>query len=334
MPANIFGNRGVFYREPAWHQEGEVILNMLTPLEALPRIEYDVVRAPLYAHMGEGFDFDLRIPERDAIIRLPTKDDNQYRVFGQAGHKWLLITPRVAAEAMEKYFLLPDGKPVPVETMGALGYGEDFFVTAQLPTSSIKGDEVNNYIFTAVPMGGDTRMGIYETPTRVVCWNTYNCGKYTATESHVLDHTADIHHQMRVIYTGLYERKLKAIEKRDEALNFLAGRGFTPEHRQVLLDKLYPLPILDESIFEAEELEKLYNLRKRFAEDRRDAFDALYGGEARGSEHLSFKGTMYGAFNSIVELEDYVKGVNLQRIITNHRKNDAFNLLMGLAVGV
>src|SRR6188508_1418367 len=169
MAHNLFGDRFADARQPAWHELGQVFEKEVSATEALNQIgRYEVRLAEATA---DGVSLD-----RMAILRDPTTDDPETRVFGIVGNDYALITPEDVCTIFDEHV----GKPI--ETIGALGFGETFFVSTYLPTLDVKGDEIENYLLVSNPMTGLQSAEVRVTPVRVVCQNTLIASDRVATQ--------------------------------------------------------------------------------------------------------------------------------------------------------
>jgi len=73
-------------------------------------------------------------------LRNPTTDDPETRVFGIVGADYHLVTPDDFVSIWDERV----GRPI--ETIGALGFGETFFISTTLPKMDVRGDEVEFYL--------------------------------------------------------------------------------------------------------------------------------------------------------------------------------------------
>ncbi|KKL93629.1 hypothetical protein LCGC14_1872830, partial [marine sediment metagenome] len=129
MPASLFGERFLSYREPAWHRLGLVLDEPITALKAFRKMgPYEVKLIPLSA-VGMT---DVEIPHR-AIVRTGTNDDPNNRVFGIVSEDYVLIQPKEFCEIWDEHVAEP------IETIGALQQGETLFISTKLPSFDVNG---------------------------------------------------------------------------------------------------------------------------------------------------------------------------------------------------
>lgn len=167
MSANIFGDRFYGNRVPAWHKLGVISEIDQTGVEALTAIgggfwlEQRPIQIMLNGEYKNTGDF--------AIVRSPTPDDAQEKVFGYSTKRYKLLQPLDAIE------LFDEKVNEPCETLGFLGKGERMFITWKLPEFYVGKEEdvVQNYGFCWIGFDGIMGAGLNVTTVRVVCQNTW-----------------------------------------------------------------------------------------------------------------------------------------------------------------
>ena len=99
MPASIFGDRFVGFRQPAWHGLGEVFTDRINVSEAVARakVGFEIHKAQNFARMDTGrFDDQGRpivhsVPTNSySVMREPTYDDPEWQVLSTVGEQWTL----------------------------------------------------------------------------------------------------------------------------------------------------------------------------------------------------------------------------------------------------
>ena len=88
------------------------------------------------------------VASHKAIIRRPCPGDPEHKVFAVVSAGYQLITPAQFCDLWDRHVKHP------IETLGALGQGETFFVSTKLPSFAVKRDEVDNYMLGISPMTG------------------------------------------------------------------------------------------------------------------------------------------------------------------------------------
>ena len=320
MPHDIFGERFVSYRQPAWHGLGSIVQDLTTANEALDLMgEVRVEALPLSIALPgyEGVDVPYRV-----LMRAPTEDDPEWVPFGTVSEDYNLINPRRFAELWDTSV----GKPI--ETLGFLKRGGLMFVTTKLPTMDIRGDEVENYLIAVNGMTGSNCAEARVSPVRVVCANTLAASAAAQTEAYRVVHDATAEERLALWLGDMYHKAEEQIGVLREVFSILSNTpvapagsrmvkapwstvGKLPEALATTVELAYPYPRsprrnAPESVLKSREEYTEY-IRKG-QELRRNATVALFEGEGRGMDHPAAKGTLWGLYNAVVETEDYRRG--------------------------
>lgn len=297
MGHNLFNERFGDARRPAWHYLGQVFTKKISAKAAYKKLgEYSVRLEPA---MASGIDL-----KRQAILRDPTADDPEVRVFGVVGNEYNLITPQDVCDIYDEHIAKP------IETIGALGKGETFFLSTYLPTLDVKGDEIENYLLISNPMTGLASAEIRVTPVRVVCQNTLIASENMASQQLRVAHDKFVKQRMADWLRETYEfAEMTAHVLRDLFEEMTKVRVRDAEAR-ALFEAAYPTPgkpkhtavqaVMEQRITWWEEN---VNLIQR----RRDGAKTLFEGMGTGMDTKAAKGTLWGAYNAVVECEDYRK---------------------------
>jgi len=298
MAHNLFGDRFADARKPAWHGLGTVFEEELSATAAYKKIgKYEVRLEPATAG-----DVPL---ERMAILRAPTTDDPETRVFGIVGNDYTLITPEDVCSIFDEHVAQP------IETIGALGYGETFFLSTYLPTLSVLGDELENYLILSNPMTGLMSSEVRVAPVRVVCQNTLLASDRMATQKLRIVHNKDAKKKMAEWLRETYELAETTTKVLRDLFVVMASTRVRDAEARKLFEAAYPTPAKPKGNAPQHVLEQRLkwweenmNLMKR----RRDGARELFEGLGTGMDLKAAKGTMWGAYNAVVECEDYRRG--------------------------
>lgn len=176
MSANIFGERFQGRDKPAWHNIGQVINgNMGTASDVIRSagLDYQVHKIESVVEIPTPFGVSLTRTGQYALMREPTADDDQWRFFGHVSQSYEVINNLDIAEILD-----PLTQQWPVETVGALGYGESMFIALKVQGGrvEIKGDEIEEYFLINDNKDGRSGLKVAFTPIRVVCQNTLISG--------------------------------------------------------------------------------------------------------------------------------------------------------------
>lgn len=220
----------------------------------------------------------------------------------------------------------------PVETIGLLGNGETLFITYKLPSTSVKGDELANYLLLMNPLDGVTAVTARTTAVRVVCQNTLSMALGGHTESQFRSiHSKGVSNRLMLWLADVWAKQGQAIATLQEAYTTLANRDCTPVTlRDGVLSLVYPYPdkpvSTDTPLLEAWEQTCL----KQAA--HRNVITQLF--EDSPTNTSATKGTLWGAYNAVVEYEDHARNRTTahSRVLGTgaQRKAKAFDACMSL----
>ena len=323
MPANIFGDRFLTKREPAWHKLGEVFEDPISMTQAVKRtgIDFHISKHPVTVQIDKGDEgIDLVPTKNFAVVREPVKDDNQYRVLSIVGREWTPIQAMDLARMLD-----PITEKYPVETIGALGYGEKIFMTLDAGESKICGEDHHLYFLVSDHRDGGGALQIAFTPVRVVCQNTLTAGLQNAKINVRLTHTRNIESDTEW-YIGLFNQMDSAREEAVAVMNTLSTTTITDDEAETVVKSAYPdaseprrltlakditpdqisggvwAKLLSEKKDLVEEygkrVERVESIRK-IARERYDVFN---------DEFTDLAKTPWAIWQAIVETEDYRKG--------------------------
>ena len=300
----MFGDRFGDARKPAWHDLGQVFKKKMSATAAYKELgKYAVRLAPAVA---DGVPLD-----RSAILRDPTTDDPEVRVFGIVGTEYQLITPDDVCSIFDEHV----GQPI--ETIGALGYGETFFLSTQLPTLDVRGDEIENYLLISNPMTGLVAAEVRVTPVRVVCQNTLIASDAAATQKLKVVHDKTAKTRMAEWLQETYEFAETTTKVLRDLFEVMANTRLKDAQARRLFDHSYPTPSKPQSNAPKHIMEqrlKWWEENVSLMQRRRDGAKSLFEGMGTGMDLDAAKGTLWGAYNAVVECEDYRRGRNEDQI--------------------
>ena len=319
MPASIFGERFYGRRTPAWHRIGTVMNIDATVSEAMKYVDVDfeIFTSPAFVEMPDGTRLKT---DHNAIVREPTKDDDQYRILSVVGGEWTPIQMRDLAT-----YLDPISEKYPVETLGAIGHGEKIFLTLDAGESAIAGEDHKLYYLVTDHRDGMGALTIAFTPVRVVCQNTLTTGLSSAKVSVSLSHNRMIKADTQW-YTNIFNSMLRSQDQVVAQMNHLADFVLDDGEAQKVIDAAYPptstprrlklsngitqddvpketwLKILNDTKYDRERYDKQ---RER---DERIRAGALERFHVFNDEFPNNANTPWAIWQAVVETEDYRKG--------------------------
>ena len=283
-------------RKPAWHGLGINLEIDIDAREAFRRV------GPYHLHM-EPLLTDTGIPVQErAVVREPVNPEEQPSILGVVGKDYNLIGPEEVCQiwdtAVER----------PVETLGVLKEGRILFVTARLPQTQVKTDEIQNYMLLSAHMGDGFANEIMVSSVRTVCMNTLRVARARASELMRVDHRSDARARLHAWLQGVYSRAVSRVEMLNEAYNILANYQVSQWDVEEVLSHTYPVSEkpggnLPESILK----DRLasWEAQSEMALARRKGAQELFNGRGTGMDTVAAKGSAWGLWNGVVELEDY-----------------------------
>jgi phage/plasmid-like protein (TIGR03299 family) len=325
MSANLFGERYIG-RQPAWHHLGTVFSEPLLASEAIKEAgcDYEVFKSPMFVQLPTAFGEVMeQVPDKIALLRTPTDDDPQTRLFGTASPDYGLIQNTELGELLD---LLVEEWPV--ETVGALGYGETIFLTLKAPVpynvGDLESEELDLYFLITDTKTGKSAMKVAFTPIRVVCQNTLVAGLGSARVLSKIPHIDSVKEDLewRVeLLARLAKMKAATLDR----FTAMADAVLTSRSINTIINAAYPMPtkpakveLLDGMVAEEQELisDEMYgeltsaqqqwiyyceraNARRQEAIDRLDKFN---------DEQVPVANTAWAVYNSVVENEDFRDG--------------------------
>ena len=332
MAANIFGERFFGRRQPAWHRIGTVMDADLTVSEAMNKVDigFEIFTTPTYVYIdGQGYvtteslgstENGRKTSEYNAIMREPTIDDPQHRVLSVVGGQWTPVQTRELAQ-----YLDPISEKYPVETLGALGYGEKIFITLDAGTQTIAGEEHHLYYLITDHRDGTGALTIAFTPVRVVCQNTLTTGLNAAKVSTSLKHNKQIKEDTRWwinIMNDMLRSQDQVVAQLDSLSHFTLNDGDANK----ILKVAYPEPSRPRKLNltkgitaddvskdtwltilnDTKDMQEKYEKLKESKDKIRDA--ALERFHVFNDAQPQLANTPWAIWQAIVETEDYRKG--------------------------
>lgn len=331
MPASIFGRRFVGFEEGGWHRVGTVITTPMNAEAALALMgDYQITLEPVSVQLSEP---DRSIETKHlGIVRHPTADDPQARLFGMVKEGYRLVTPLEFCRTADK---ATQGRGI--ETIGVLHHGAALFLCYALPDIGIYGDEHKIYLTLSNDMSGRVSLRLFLSAVRSVCANTVEAGWITASEQHRIRHGAYVLEVMEHWLANMIERVEAKADVLKETFEVMARTRLGVGDLRQVLESTYPQRAYpDLSIYSPERADAI---RARIDQDNervggyRELARQLFQGAATGADHPNMQGTAYGLYQSIVEVEDWRKGPAKESALVGSRaatKAKAFRAIEGV----
>lgn len=298
MSANI---RSMTYTgETPWHKLGTKVDHLMTSAEAIEaaQLNYTVEKKELKT--VEGID----VPGHFATVRTDTNE-----VLGVVGNKYTVLQNKAAFSFFDAVVSV---KEAMFETAGALGIGERIWMLAKLPgyIRTVGDDITEKYLLLSNSHDGSGSVQVMFTPIRVVCQNTLNIAMAKGINKQRIRHTFNMGSRVEDVRRslGIIHEQYNIFEKATQQL------AATQIQREALAQF-----VKDSGLVPAEE--KLSSRAKNIIDDVSRLFETGKGAELPGA-----KGTVWGAFNAVVEYVDYERG--------GSKESRASSLLFGSGANV
>ena len=327
MSHNIYNQKFISLRQPAWHNLGLVIEDEINAVQAGQKLGLPIITTrPIRTDDG------IEIPGWKCI--LGKEGDNAPVPFSVVSNDYHEITHGEFLEAWDRAT-----NAATIETIGLLGKGENLFVTTKLQPFDVKGDECDSYLLAANILTGKEADFARVTPVRVVCQNTLNLSASRCGDEFRVVHTGESIKQIETWLTRIWRSASEKQAALKEAYTVLANS--TPSVDSVIdvLESTYPLalkPNADERTNDGLDLLAAWQRGNARQIEHQQSVNHLFEGTAVGSDLAAARGTAWGLWNAVVEYEDYSKP---RRQATSSlfgagadRKQAAFDSLIKLAV--
>ena len=299
MAHEIYNGKFMSLRQPAWHGLGTVITDEIGAVEAGRRIGVPEIHTE-HVLTTSGLPTGHKAIV-GAVNQVPT-------VFAVVSNRYHEITHQSFCESWDK------GVSAHVETIGVLRDGAGMFISAKLPTFDVKGDEVEAYVLAENWLTGTRATKIKKTPVRVVCMNTLVMSDAEAVEEIRIHHNRTAVQQLEQSLVGLIERSTAEYCKLQTVYEILASKKVNERTARSLLSTVYPDRQASPALLARASSDPLAldllcaweRSNKQQAEHREAAY-ALFAGDGVGADTKAAKGTAWGAYNAVVEYEQYLK---------------------------
>lgn len=254
-----------------WHGMGTPVNEAKTSDEAikLAGLDWEVLQAQTFVELN-----GIKIPT-ESIANYRSTD---YKVLGtvKSGYK---VVQNSEAFAFTDELLNMDAKYV---TAGSLAGGKHIWLLAQLPTTKVLDDDIENFILFANTHDGTGAVKVCETPVRVVCQNTLNMALKSAKRFFSFVHKGNVMNRLEEAkkVLNLSEKYKKEFAKEAERLAMFKMNSINV---QQVLAKMFPTN-------EDTTIRQLNNIERK-----KDGIFAAYNRDDLGN----FRGSAYGFLNAV-----------------------------------
>lgn len=287
----------VSVKEPAWHKLGKVVEFAMTSAEAIEgaNLGFEVVKKQNFMEHDGTYYLS---PDSFSTFRTDTN-----RVLGSVGKDYTIVQNKDAFTFFDS--IVGEGKAI-FETAGALGNGEQIFITAKLPGSVVLDniDEIKQYLLLSNSHDGSRSIEVMFTPIRVVCNNTLSMALAMAKNRIKIRHTASAHDKLKEAHKLLGIHNELMIEQ-EHYFNTLKEKQIGTEELVTLICNVFLTPAELQAVATAgiENMPKLADAddKQLISTRKLNMMQEVleYYERGPGQNIVTAKGTMWGAYNAI-----------------------------------
>lgn len=291
-------------RVSPWHNQGVVFQEEVSGQEMLKLagIDYEVYSREIFTTIETDA---VLIPDQKAIVRKDTKT-----VLGVVGKDFEIYQNREIVDFFEG---LAQEKKIIFETAGALNKGETVWIQARIPDLQmcIKGDYINGYMAIRTGHIGNYTLSCFPTLTRILCQNTMKManseykantkkkGKNNIHTGFAIRHTRNMR-QTVVQVQQAYAKVMKDFDNTKQLYEILAGKEVTQQELKAYFEKCM------ETKSEEKQAQALSKLAQARLDTKMDSLMKLWNSPTNQS---GTKGTLFAAYNTVVEYVDFERGI-------------------------
>jgi len=277
-------------REKPWHGLGTIVQDAPNSEEALKiaGLDWEVISEEVSTKFGV-------IPNTFANIR--TSDNS---CLGVVSGKYQILQNKEAFDFTDNLI----GGDVKYETAGSLFNGRRVWLLSKLPSTTIAGDKVDNYVCFTNSHDGKGSVKVCITPIRVVCNNTLNLALNNAERSFSIKHFSDVKNKIQqardvLQLTDVYFDNLAKVA--EDYCNVSVNQDFINK----LLEKVYPIN------------DDMSNLSKSRILATRDGFIQAY----LSPDIAKFKDTAWGVINAASDVAGHSVPIRNTKTFEENRWN-------------
>ena len=283
-------------REVPWHGLGTIVEDAPNSTEALilAGLDWDVVKKPVIVDGNS-------VPGYVANVR---SSDNS--VLGIVSDRYKIVQNKQAFDFTDS--LISSGE-ITYETAGSLKNGKTIWLLANLPDTTLVGDEVKTYICFTNSHDGKGAIRAMMTPVRVVCNNTLNCAIKSAKRMWSMKHMGDMESKLAEAREalGLAEKYMKNL---DTVATELAVKKMSDSEIETAILNLFPME------------DNMTDRQKNTIDLSRKAFQTCLNMD----DLANFKNTAWGFINAS---SDFVSHVAPLRNTQSYRSNNWGSIMGG-----
>lgn len=281
-------------KEKAWHGLGQIVEGYPTSKEALrlAGLDFNVVKMPNIHRLKDGTE----VKSDNSFFTYRT--DNGAILGDKVGRDYNIVQN---VDAFSFFDAIVDGDGIQYETAGALGKGEQIFITAKLPGYIKVGsdDMIEKYLFLTTAHDGSGSIIAAFTPIRIVCQNTLNGALRNSTQAIRLRHTASVEDRLKEAHKIMGISNTLSNELESILNNWTKVKITDKQVLQLIQQAMCPSKEVRTALKNGEELSTA------FANICENTFH--YAMSSPTQQTNTTKGTLFGAYNAITGYYQNVK---------------------------
>jgi hypothetical protein len=323
MAHEILGSRFLGRGQPAWHGLGRVFdenVDMLVS-DAVKEVAGDIKVHALPVQYINHLGRSALVPDYQVIVRKPTKEDANDKIFGVTTEKWEAVDYHEMSKVLDEL-----GKTYKVESCGLIQEGSLCFLSLRGSDFSVVGDEMKDYFIVNLSNQPGNSHKVLAAPVRVVCKNTNLMAQSQASISLSVKHSAGAKDRIGMAATLVSQFKEMTKKTRD-IFELMAKTNVDKAGMDRIFAAAWPKPTLPS------ELRLFQNaLSSREEGALKDALGPRFGtiikaqesydracervGELRlaaverfeGFKPTNLRGTVWAGYNAVTEIADWREG--------------------------
>jgi phage/plasmid-like protein (TIGR03299 family) len=237
------------------------------------------------------------IPEKKVVVRLDKWGQPDCKPFALVGSDYQVFQNRDTFSFFDPLIL--SGK-VSYDTAGALGDGERVWVLAKVNDKmDVRGDKVEKYLLFSTGHDARTALQIRFTPVRVVCQNTLMLSLMGDRDISKIYHVPGMNKRVLNAQESV-KMILGMYDELEDTFHRFASKHLTPQELERYVGDVFP----DPKIKKGQPETRRYKTALQQAHENRMQATKLFM-EGKGNDKESIRGTLWTAYNGIVEMIDH-----------------------------
>ena len=227
--------------------------------------------------------------------------------FGSVSDWYNIISVRDVAEACDK---ATAGSPI--ETIGIIGTGEDFFLSYELPSFKVAGQiEIKSFINVISPYKPGRGLKVVENNFVVVCSNTLHLALNTGIVQWTGTHSnAELNLDLEAWLNHIMEQAKSNVKLHEQFAGLLLDYKMQDGDFNYFLEESYPTPsepVWSDMPQRAKlKAEQRFEIGTKLADEKRNTIAEWYTGHTTGIT-TEIRGTAWHTLMAATEVADYWK---------------------------